>query len=89
MHERKSKIPLDVQLMMATGPVNNREVVYYPWSDQGAARAPPSQQMRVPATASGRERSNSEAERRCMPPGRTCARVRRHSQGVTISQEKK
>ncbi|KAK6046697.1 hypothetical protein COOONC_15798 [Cooperia oncophora] len=47
MHERKSKIPLDVQLMMATGPVNNREVVYYPWSDQGAARAPPSQQMRV------------------------------------------
>ncbi|EYC21841.1 hypothetical protein Y032_0018g3559 [Ancylostoma ceylanicum] len=33
MLDRRSKIPLHFQLMMASGPVNGREVVYYPWDN--------------------------------------------------------
>ncbi|KJH51493.1 hypothetical protein DICVIV_02326 [Dictyocaulus viviparus] len=31
VYERKSKIPLHMQLMMASGPTNNKEIAYYPW----------------------------------------------------------
>ncbi|WKY09740.1 hypothetical protein Q1695_002247 [Nippostrongylus brasiliensis] len=34
MHERKSKLPLHVQMMMACGPMNNREVAYFPWTEE-------------------------------------------------------
>ncbi|KAK6754516.1 hypothetical protein RB195_013489 [Necator americanus] len=36
IHDRRTKIPLHVQFMMASGPVNGREMAYYPWEDGNA-----------------------------------------------------
>lgn len=47
MHDRKAKIPLDMQLMMASGPINNREVAYYPWTDQPPSKAGAGQPAKV------------------------------------------
>ncbi|KHJ80786.1 hypothetical protein OESDEN_19535 [Oesophagostomum dentatum] len=33
MYDRRRKIPLRAQLMMASGPMNGPEIAYYPWDD--------------------------------------------------------
>ncbi|KAK5965376.1 hypothetical protein GCK32_003443 [Trichostrongylus colubriformis] len=58
MYARKSKLPLEVQLMMASGPINNREMVYYPWTEP---RHVPREVPAQAATAQEQQMAEKEA----------------------------
>ncbi|RCN40052.1 hypothetical protein ANCCAN_13997 [Ancylostoma caninum] len=64
MFDRRSKIPLHVQLMMASGPVNGREVAYYPWDDgkgMDARRSKKESQKEKAKSKTNERRSAKEA----------------------------
>nr|CDJ86023.1 unnamed protein product [Haemonchus contortus] len=65
MNDRKSRIPLDVQVMMATGPSTAEEIIYYPWVEQGGVREAQAHDQKVAENEGvmGRKESTGQEEK--------------------------